>query len=131
MPKSAVRRMLDWLKKLFHLPIKESNMYDQQGNIKDRREMLKVKIKSLAEEARIIRKEEKRSHGQLRDELYRHRIDVVRYKSRLALLAYALIRGKDPLKGDPKADNDWLAHPSVQAMVKKFGPTQVALKKAA
>jgi hypothetical protein len=35
-------------------------MYDQAGNIVDRRELLKIKIKSLAEEARIIRKEEKK-----------------------------------------------------------------------
>ena len=30
-------------------------MYDEQGNIIDRREMLKVKVKTLAAEARIIR----------------------------------------------------------------------------
>lgn len=69
-------------------------MHTKDGTIIDRREMLKVKLKSLAAEARFIRKEELRSHGALREELYRHRIDVVRSEARHTHLAYGLIRGR-------------------------------------
>jgi hypothetical protein len=72
---------------------------------------LKVKVKSLAEEARIIRKEEhkakrsKRWHAErqqteqaekyarLRNSLYEHRLDVVRFECRAAELARAFIKG--------------------------------------
>ena len=72
---------------------------------------LKVKVKSLAEEARIIRKEEhkaKRSarwhaerqdvegtvkYRRLRNSLYEHRLDVVRFECRCAELARAFIKG--------------------------------------
>lgn len=72
---------------------------------------LKVKVKSLAEEARIIRREElkaKRSarwhaerqqsdqaskYARDRNALYEHRIDVVRFECRCAELARAFIKG--------------------------------------
>lgn len=38
-------------------------MYDKNGNLVDRREMLRVKLKSLMEEAKIIRHEERRGAG--------------------------------------------------------------------
>lgn len=95
----------------------------------DSRRKLKIKIKSLAAEARIIRGEElglrlrpacstggkgkaaRRARKRLernrtlsevtlarrsasRNELYRHRIDVVRVASRAALLAYGFLRGR-------------------------------------
>ena len=67
----------------------------REGNIVDRREMLKVKIKSLAEESRIIRHAERRlKGGALRDELHLHRVVVVRNESRRTQLAYALVRGR-------------------------------------
>ncbi len=96
--------------------------------------MLKVKIKSLAEEARIIRLEELRACGRrkaparrrdmgrgfveldpaylvfvgrddvLRESLHRHRIDVVRAEQRVSLLAYAFLRGKARAACEPKTD---------------------------
>ena len=54
---------------------------------------LKVKTKHLAEESRIIRKEELRTHGDTRDWLYLHRIGVVRPESRATQLAYAFAKG--------------------------------------
>ena len=48
-------------------------MYKQDALI-DRREMLRVNVKSLAEEARMVRREEARTHEQLRDELHLHRV---------------------------------------------------------
>lgn len=75
---------------------------------------LKVKIKSLAAEARIIRMEERRVNGRRRwvyehqgpakrieelnrefDGLHYHRVMDVRRESRAAQLAYAFIRGRD------------------------------------
>jgi hypothetical protein len=57
----------------------------------------RVKIKSLAEEARIIRLEERRCVGIKRDAdrgcLRLHRISVVRNEQRATLLALAFLRG--------------------------------------
>ena len=39
----------------------------------DRREMLRIKVKSLTAEARIIRVEERKTFGALRNELHIHR----------------------------------------------------------
>lgn len=58
---------------------------------------LKVKVKHLAEEARIIRMEERRSNGDTRDWLYIHRIYGVRPECRASHLAYAFAKGI-PLK---------------------------------
>lgn len=55
---------------------------------------LKIKIKSLAEEARIIRKEERKTRVPLRDDLHIHRVVHVRAESRNASLAYAYLRGR-------------------------------------
>jgi hypothetical protein len=60
------------------------------------RTYLKIKIKSLAAEARIIRREELRFPGQhtTRTGLYLHRINAVRTEARAALLAYGFLRGR-------------------------------------
>ncbi len=62
------------------------------------RAKFRVKIKSLAEEARIIRAEERRMVGQKwdcdRGCLHDHRKRVVGSEQRATLLAYALLRGK-------------------------------------
>jgi hypothetical protein len=100
-------------------------MYGKDENgfrqIVDRREQLKVKVKSLAEEARIIRKEEQKAFGQLRDELYLHRIHVVRRHSRSAHIAYGLILGRDYKQMEQKCEvpPDWQ---EVKRLCKKYGP---------
>lgn len=87
----------------------------------DRREMLKVKIKTLAAEARIIREQEKRSRGQLRGELRDHRVMVVRDEARHSLIAYAIIRGKPiPEKEGSKA----FSMDRVSKMVVKYGSAE-------
>jgi len=58
----------------------------------DHRVFLKVKIKSLAAEARIIRREERRSRH--REGLHNHRTTAVRKAARSALLAYGFLRGR-------------------------------------
>lgn len=112
-------------------------MYDAtRVKVLDRREMLRVKIKSLAEEARIIRREEQRNWGTLRDELYLHRVGVVRRESRAAHLAYGFIRGRTYAQMESKCVTppDW---DKVRKLCKKYGPVDFAepaelqLKKAA
>lgn len=115
-------------------------MYDiTKKLVLDRREMLRVKVKSLAEEARIIRREEHRNWGTLRDELHLHRVGVVRREARAAHLAYGFIRGRSysQMEGklkDPRNGPDW---EKVRRLCKTYGPkdfsepAELQLKKAA
>lgn len=90
------------------------------GKIVDRREMLRVKVKSLAEEAKIIRREERKTQGDLRNELHEHRVTVVRRAARDAHIAYGLIRGLtiDQMEPTRKSEPDWEA---IKKMVFKYG----------
>lgn len=108
-------------------------MYAKDGKIIDRREMLKVKIKSLAEEARIIRREEHRTRGELRNELREHRVGIVRSEARATHIAYGLIRGRslDRIEPGAKRQPDWK---KIESMCKRYGPTGFSIeqfKKAA
>ena len=82
---------------------------------------LKVKIKSLAEEARIIRAEERKLPGPQRSSLRDHRVTVVRRASRHTLLAYAFLRGKRyrATERTSRTSPDWS---TVEKMIKKYGP---------
>lgn len=87
----------------------------------DERICLKIKIKSLAAEAKIIRKEEKRAKSQsIRESLYRHRIDVVRYEARHTNIAYGFLRGRTyaQIEANPKTPPNW---DKVRKMVEKYG----------
>jgi len=112
----------------------ENAMYSKTPSgdyvIVDRREQLKVKIKSLATEARIIRHAELKTRGALREELYLHRVHVVRREARSSLIAYAIIRGKSLEKAEtaPRMPPDW---ETVRRMCKKYGPSSLELPKAA
>jgi hypothetical protein len=94
--------------------------------IHDRREMLRVKVKSLAAEARIIRHEEARTRGAIQAELHRHRTVDVRLEARLSVLAYGLIRGRALERMEPKTRPENALSAAqwdrVRAMGKKFGP---------
>jgi hypothetical protein len=97
-------------------------MYDKdRKTIVDRREMLRVKIKSLAEEAKIIRKEEQRTKGNLRTELHLHRTWDVRRAARETHIAYGLIKGRtlEQIEPNRKTEVNWDA---VNRMLKKYGP---------
>lgn len=90
---------------------------------KDDRALLRVKIKSLAEESRIIRLEEKRAGKweELRNRLHRHRVIDVRQEARVAHLAYGLIRGRTLERIEPKrtTEPNWKR---VHDLLKKYGP---------
>lgn len=100
----------------------------------DRREMLRVKLKSLAAEAKIIRAEEQRTHTVLRSELHDHRVKVVRSEARCTHLAYGFIRGRTLEQMEPSSETepDW---DRVRKMLKKYGPAGMlepeVMKKAA
>ena len=95
---------------------------------------LKMKICSLAAEAQIIRREEKKWPGKhaMRQSLRDHRLDVVRKETRCSLLAYGFLRGRlykqvensvrlvEPQHGPTVAKPiDW---DRVAALVAKYGP---------
>jgi hypothetical protein len=110
--------------------------------MKNQLKMIKVKIKSLAEESKIIRTEERRALGrrvqpkevqkadtflgrddQLRVSLWQHRTIDVRREARHALLAYAFLRGK-PFTSVERIPKYRLAEPDwerVRKLVEKFG----------
>jgi len=103
-------------------------MYDRQGIIVDQREMLRVKVKSLAAEARIIRqaelrekKRKQRYDDEIRARLHSHRVLDVRRHSRCAHLAYGFIRGRTHLQMENKVirQPDW---EEVKRLCKKYGP---------
>ena len=89
---------------------------------------LKIKLKSLAEESRIIRKEEKRIKKvsmAYRDKyalerLHLHRINVVRKHARETHLAYAYLKGYSysEIERTAKTMPDWK---SVEKMIIKYG----------
>jgi hypothetical protein len=98
-----------------------------RSTIVDRREMLRVKLKSLAEEAKIIRREEHRTHGALRDELHTHRVLQVRSAARATHLAYGFIKGRTLAQMEPtrRPVPDYiesLLWADVRKMLKKYGP---------
>ena len=84
---------------------------------------LKVKIKSLAEEAKLIRKEELKRKGNnwsyQADNLREHRIYVVRPEARSAHFAYSFIKGVPFHEIEPKrkTEPDWKR---IQELIKKY-----------
>jgi hypothetical protein len=83
---------------------------------------LKIKLKSLAEESRIIRKEEKRSRDPLREQLYLHRIHDVRDEARATHIAYGYLRGRALAQMEKSPDNIPSAiWARAQKMVDKYG----------
>ena len=85
---------------------------------------LKVKIKHLAEEARIIRKEEQKLHGMEKWKLQHHRKTKVRDAARRTQVAYQMIRGRD-WQSSAKLSEDgelwWGDRKEVERMVNKYG----------
>lgn len=106
--------------------------------VADRRRLLKIKLKSLAAEARIIRQEElKAKHSKrpevqdLRMQMHEHRVKDLREESRATLLAYSFIRGKPYRDIEGRSDwgvetatikNQWASRMDrIRAMVSKYG----------
>ncbi len=84
---------------------------------------LKIKAKSLAEEARIIRREESRFSGWQRASLNEHRRSVVRDAARATYLAIALIKGVPYRVLEATCELNYrmlYIDPKVLAMVQKY-----------
>jgi hypothetical protein len=83
---------------------------------------LKIKIKSLAEEARIIRFEEKKWPGPSdeRSGLWCHRTGPVREEARSAQLAYGFLKGMPykRIENSCKSAPDWKR---THQLIKKYG----------
>ena len=93
--------------------------------------MLKIKLKSLAAEAKIIRQEEqKRPQHKLREEMYLHRIHVVRAAARETHIAYGLLRGR-PLERIEKPNSRPYNKASVDKMLAKYGPIKAPVAQMA
>lgn len=84
---------------------------------------LKIKLKSLAAESRIIRHEEKKRRGQnwghTGAAFYRHRMDVVRPEARATHIAYGFLKGLkySQIESNPKTSPNWKR---VESMVAKY-----------
>ena len=90
---------------------------------------LKVKIKSLAAESKMIRLEEKKTRDTfLKSHLQSHRIWDVRRESRAAQLAYAYLRGHPLSVVEGKAHRDFRVDKRALQIVKKFGTLEGAEK---
>jgi hypothetical protein len=104
---------------------------------------LKIKLKSLAAEARIIRREEiklrnrarqRRAKGKsvdvsaLLDSLREHRVQAVRRETRLTHLAYGFLRGRSYNAMERNATalkpSDWTR---VKTMIQKYGGSECDL----
>ena len=94
---------------------------------------LKVKLKSLMEEARIIRKEERkalegaRQSDDRKPEYYRlysglreHRVGIVRQVARESHILYGFMRGRSyrQVERDPKSSPNWS---NIEKMALRFG----------
>lgn len=95
--------------------------------MKNQVKALKVKIKSLAAEAQIIRLEEGRVLGRKKPDLqlYRslreHRIRDVRGEQRSSLIAYGYIRGRAYSAVEKPSDKNPPDWSRVRSLVEKFG----------
>lgn len=88
---------------------------------------LRVKVKSLAEEARIIRKEERvAASPATRSSLYRHRTVDVRREQRAALLAYAFLRGRSYAATEGRTAKTAPDLSRLRRLVEKFGGVRSA-----
>lgn len=84
---------------------------------------LRVKIKSLAAEAKIIRAEEsKKKNSGFREGLHNHRVVDVRREQRATLLAYGYLRGKSLQEIEKTTLRiPYYTRDRVRRMVEKYG----------
>lgn len=89
---------------------------------KDRRAMLRVKVKSLMAEAAIIRAEERRARNiWTLGSLHQHRVRDLRREARHSSLALGFIKGRTwrEMEVNCTVEPDW---EYVQKLLAKFGP---------
>lgn len=93
---------------------------------KDLRTFLKVKIKSLTAEAKIIRREEQKARTIMQSGFLRkHRIFNLREEARASHIAYGFVRGRKFRQVENKTKPEDLSEgmlSNIQSMVLKYGP---------
>lgn len=101
------------------IPFRKESSCNANCELRDKRAFLRVKLKSLAAEARIIRREEARNK-RLRYELSEYRRGVVRAAARNTQLAYAFLKGRTYRSIEAKATTppNWK---EVERMVSQYG----------
>lgn len=108
--------------------------YDHLERQMDKRKFLKIKLKSLMAESKIIRKEESRTRDpELRESMHRHRTMDLRAETRATHLAYAMLRGHPyskvescgPLGPRHPEHRPTLDLGKVAAMLRKYGPSHL------
>lgn len=97
---------------------------DDRTTVLDRREMLRVKANSLAEEARIIRRAERRSWGLLLNDLHKHRVVELRREARATHLALGFIKGRT--LDEMETTSMWTSHTPpdwkrVRTLLRRYG----------
>lgn len=83
---------------------------------------LRIKIKSLAAEAAIIRQEAKKTSGLVKYGLNQHRTGIVREHTRINLLAYGLIKRVPYSVMEQKTDTK-VNFSKIVEIAKRFGET--------
>jgi hypothetical protein len=101
----------------------ECNILQRRKIMEERTIHLRIKIKSLADEAKSIRKEARKVSGIVKWNLNHHRTTVVRDHARHNLLAYGILR-RVPYR---KMENRCHEKPNfsrVETIAKRFGATE-------
>lgn len=109
----------------YHTRRARAHRPDSEIYIEDRREFLKIKLKSLMAEARMIKAARSKTFGRLAWEMNDHRTGVLRRAARATHLAYGLIRGRTHEQMEPGASGRELPMKivvEVDRMVRKYGP---------
>jgi hypothetical protein len=99
----------------------------EQEEIPDKRTIhLRIKVKSLAAEAQIIRQEAKKTRGMIRWDLNHHRKTIVRSHTRTNLLAYGILKGI-PYSTMEKKCFERPDFSAVANIAKRFGATEIEI----
>ena len=109
--------------------VNEQSQPERKHKVNNGLVFLRVKAKSLADEARIIKREESRAkknkQPELKQGLRDHRVTVVRAEARATNLARAFITGV-PYKTVEQFSREGLPYARIVSMVKKYGGWDLA-----
>ena len=91
--------------------------------MEERKIHLKIKVQSLVDEAKNIRKEANKTSGKAKWNLNHHRTEVVRPHTRKNLLAYGILLGI-PYRVMERRCNEQPNFVGVAAIAKRFGASE-------
>lgn len=91
--------------------------------MKERTIHLKIKVQTLVDEAKTIRREANKTRGMVKWRLNEHRTGIVRSHARLNLLAYGILIGT-PYSAMEKNGRHEVDLEAVGEIAKRFGATE-------